>query len=479
MQNSRIALAVLGTAYSVYILARAYTVPITIDEGYSIMTYVSKPVWQILTYQYNELSANNHILNTLCIKWLAALQGMNLNAARLGNIVCGIGYVWAGARLMEALFPDRTLRIAGFVLWLGNIYMAEFFSIGRGYGMSIGLMALSIGWMYRHLQDHRFRTLAYALGIAWLSVAANFTLLNYYLFLTAFSLWLVAAYPGRRVLRFSLIAGFSLVMGIFLYMPFLQMRSVNEFDKFGAKGFYEDTLYTFVRSAFRGEEYFGPDTYPVCTYILAGLFFVLLAAGLWQWQRARFRWSPPLFLAALLPGVLLVNVSMTLLTSATWLPGRTNAFFYPLLIASLAGVLAGVPLAFARRALLILALPVAWHFGNTLNLRDSFEWWFDRNTRKVLDYVANVYQEEKRGQPIRLSCYWLYDPSFDFHIKYDRAGYDRYVVRDIPWMGLPKVEDNWEYYYCGREQMEQLRDLYEVVWVVEANNQYLLRLKNR
>jgi hypothetical protein len=477
MHNSRTALAVIGTAYTVYLLARAYLVPITIDEGYSIMTYVGKPVWQILTYQYNELSANNHILNTLCIKFLSAVQGMNLGAARLGNLVCGILYVYAGIRLMETVFQDRTLRIAGFVLWLGNIYMAEFFSIGRGYGMSIGLMALSVWYMYRHLQERQIRHFLFSIGAAWLSVAANFTLLNYYLFLGAFAIWQIAAIRQQRLTKAFALAGFSAALALFLYKPLKQISSVKEFDKFGTKGFYEDTLYTFVRSAFRGEEYFGTDTYRMFSYGLAALFIALTLAGLRQWQQARFRWTAPLFLAALLPGVLLVNVSMTLLTSATWLPGRTNVFFYPLLIGSLAGVLSGLPAGFARRALLVLALPVAWHFGNTLNLKDSFEWWFDRNTRKVLDYVVQVHKEEKRNEPIRFCCFWLYDPSFDFHIKYDGEQYDRYMVRDIPWIGLPKPEDKWEFYYCGKDQMNELKELYEVVWVVEADHQYLLRLK--
>ena len=473
---------VIGTAYLCYLLIRALMVPMTIDEGYSIMTYVDKPVWQIVTYDYDGISANNHILNTLSIKFFSAIFGMNLLTARLAVLLGALLYVGVGIAFARRLFSDAWSGLALLLLWLGNPYLAEFFAIGRGYGLSIGLMAFSIwhGWRWLQQPESALRPLLGALAGAWLAVAANFTLLSYYLFLSGVILWQLLGQREKR--RQGAIAWgvTTALLALFLYSPLRALIRAEEFEKFGVNGFYKDMLYTFVRCGFRGAEYFGSETYPRFAWGVVAVGALVLLAGLIRMIRQRGRWDATLWLIALLPGVMAVNAVMTLSTQATWLPGRTNVFFYPLLVLSICGAVANFPatLRLPRQLLLqALALPVAFHFFYCANLSESFEWWFDRDTFKVLDYVKNVHIEEKRSDRIRFNCYWVYNPSFTFHLKNGPGNYKAHIEPDISWIPMPKPEDNYEFFFADRERKDALLNDYEVVWVVQPGDRYLLRKK--
>ena len=470
----------IGIAYLCYILARVLLLPITIDEGYSIMTYVDKPVWQIITYQYDGISANNHILNTLSIKFFSAVFGMNLLTARLGVLLGAVLYVWTGIAFARRLFPEVWSGMGLLFLWLGNPYLAEFFAIGRGYGLSIGLMAFSIWQLWRWLQQPTQGALMGALAAAWLAVSANFTLLSYYLFLSGVILWHLLSQGEKRRQGFMAWGISTALLMLFLYSPLRALIKAEEFEKFGVNGFYKDMLYTFVRCGFRGAEYFGSETYPRFAWGIVALSALLLLVGLVRMFRQKGRWDATLWLVALLPGVMAVNAAITLSTQATWLPGRTNVFFYPLLALSFCGALTCFPARFRvpRQVLLqLMALPMAFHLLYCANVTESFEWWFDRDTFKVLDYVKNVHLEEKRADRIRFNCVWLYNPSFTFHLKNGPGQYNAHIEPDISWISVPKPEDQCEFFYADRERKDALLNDYEVVWVVQPGDRYLLRKK--
>jgi hypothetical protein len=128
-------------------------------------------------------------------------------------------------------------------------------------------------------------------------------------------------------------------------------------------------------------------------------------------------------------------------------------------------------------ALQLFALPLAFHLVYTVNLTESFEWWFDRDTFKVLDYVKNVHIQEKRSERIRFNCFWVYNPSFSFHLKNGPGEYTEHIVPDIGWISAPKPEDNCEFFYADRERKDALSNEYEVVWVLQPDDRFLLRKK--
>ncbi len=471
----------LGSAYLAYLTLRAFFIPATMDESFSILQYVPKSIWQILTYDYPVPSANNHILNTLSIKFFTALAGTNLLSARLGNLLAGALFVFAGAWLTRRLFQNPWAIAAGLVFWLANPYLAEFFSVGRGYGMSIGLMTGSICFAFRYFERQSLFDFTAAMAVAWLAVSANFTLLNFYLCLSGiFFLELLQNKPSNRA-RWSIFLGFHLLLILLMYLPVTRMLDFKEFEKFGTSGFFQDTVQSFVHSFFQGNEFLGGKTLETAGALLpAGVVFAALFF-FGKWANHRFRWTPRLFLAALLPGTLAANASVTLLTDATWLPARANCFFYPLLVLSC--FVTGHWLAqhkFTARSkplLIALAFSSCLAMKRTANLSYMREWWFDRDTIVILDYLKNLHIQEKRTEPIRFNCHWGYSLSFNFHLKSNWGRYAQYVQPDLIWRDIPEPEDDFEFFYIEAKNWERLSSAYELVWALEPGQRLLLRKK--
>jgi hypothetical protein len=453
-----------GLAYLAYLTLRAFLIPATIDEAYSILVYVPKSVWAILTYDYADPIANNHILNTLAIKFLTQIFGTNLLSARLANLMAGLLFTGAGI---------------GLVLWLANPYLAEFFSIGRGYGMSIGLMAVSVCFAWHFFEKNRLRTFTASLVFAWLSVAANFTLLNYYACLSG--IFLVFLWQNRLT-RWPWPTVFftaHVLLALLMYLPVTRMMSAGEFEKFGVTGFYQDTVQSFIRAFFYGKEFLGGRTFEVADVALPLFFGMAALMFFFKWIKTQFRWTSGLFMAALLPVTVAVNVAMTLATDAEWLPARTNSFFYPLLV--LAFLMVGKWLVvtrfsrWVRPVLLVLAFSSGLSLNRSANLEQSREWWYDRDTLHVLDYLKNLYIQEKRTAHISFTSRWQFSLSFKFHLQSNWGGYAKYVQPEMPWRKIPEPEDDFEFFYGEIESFSQFSDRYEMVWVLEPRQRALFR----
>ncbi|MBK8880198.1 MAG: hypothetical protein IPN74_17215 [Haliscomenobacter sp.] len=136
-------ITLIGLAYVVYILLRAWLLPITHDEGATCLNHVQRSLWDILTYEKDPVP-NNHILNTLGIKIFASFLGLGHFSSRLPSLIGGVLYVLAAAGLSVRIGKTAFQRVFGMVLLLANPYVTEFFSLARGYGLAAGLMLAAI-----------------------------------------------------------------------------------------------------------------------------------------------------------------------------------------------------------------------------------------------------------------------------------------------------------------------------------------------
>jgi hypothetical protein len=472
-------LLALGGAYMVYLWLRLWAVPMTVDEGYTIMTYVPKSWRAIVLYDYNEISANNHILNTLWIKAVSGIFGMNLLTARSANLLGGLLYVVSGAALVRHLFRDGWTQCAALVLWLAHPTLTEFFGVARGYGLSFGLIGATLWAAVVWLQSNRLWHFVLAILCAWLAVAANFAVLYFYLLLSGIMAWQVLRTGTQKLLHLSILGLFGGLLGAFLYNPIRQIRKEGTFEMFGKTGFYEDFARSFARYFFRSQEHWGEHTFRDGV-IVAG---VICSLGVLFWALKflieRGRWSVHSFLLVVCSGTLAINVAATLYTDATWLTGRTTLFFYPLLIATLWALLSLLATRWRwMAAVFVTLLALAWgaNFRHNANVRDVLEWDFDRETYRVLDHLKALHQRENRQKPLRFGCFWLFNPSFTFHLKHGPQDWGRYIQpNNPPWAPLPDPKDSIEFFYATKDQRKDLDSLYEVAWEVHAGERFVFR----
>ena len=68
--------------FCLYILLRAWLLPITVDESATAINHVPRLVFDTLTYQ-REANPNNHILNTILIKIFTGIFGWHHLVVRI------------------------------------------------------------------------------------------------------------------------------------------------------------------------------------------------------------------------------------------------------------------------------------------------------------------------------------------------------------------------------------------------------------
>jgi len=184
---------------------RAVRVPLTYDEAASYIRYVDTSTPSVFDTSalsiFNFEVATNHFLNTLLTKLCDVVAGGSEIVLRLPSV---IGYaMFLGFSL---LILHRSVRPAiatpGFLLLNLNPYVLDFFSLSRGYGLSLGFLMGSLFYLFKFLDypqqgDGAPRDVSRSLACALGAVMSNFAMLNVWLSLL---IVLLAAIVLRNVI---------------------------------------------------------------------------------------------------------------------------------------------------------------------------------------------------------------------------------------------------------------------------------------
>jgi hypothetical protein len=181
----------------VYETARAVRVPLTYDEAASYLRYISADVWAVFRFDI----ATNHFLNTLLTKLSSLVFGTSELALRLPNLAGYAMYLYYSVRVLR-LLRHRGIAVAAFLVLNLNPYILDYFSLSRGYGLSLGLMAAALFYVIAFLRDLASgsldsRALSRGLGFACASVLASFTMID--VFLAILATVLAAVVVFRRI----------------------------------------------------------------------------------------------------------------------------------------------------------------------------------------------------------------------------------------------------------------------------------------
>ena len=96
---------------------------------------------------------NNHILNTLLVKYSIALFGAHSWSVRLPNLLSFLLFAWAVYRIACLLNPRSFWLPVTAVLFFANPYLLDFFGLSRGYGLSVALEMTAISFRCLNLSS--------------------------------------------------------------------------------------------------------------------------------------------------------------------------------------------------------------------------------------------------------------------------------------------------------------------------------------
>lgn len=461
----------IGLSVLVFFLItkEAWVLPLTHDEGNTI--YCSQTsFWDIVSYA--DPVPNNHILNTLLIKCNQWLFGESLFAARLHNVLFGFLYVIFSFKLLKYLNLDNWLKFNGFVLLVFQPYLLDFFSVTRGYGLSISLMMMSFYFFVKRMDTHKTNHLVWSWVLMSLGVYANFTLLNVYV--PFFFILAAHSYIRRRDIFLKELMWLSIVGLILLaasVIPLYKMMNTSQFVYWGTSGFLKDTWYPLIQALRSGVQYNNVSSHSLGNVVILCMILTVIGAGVISHRKKKWHLEFILFTALGL-GILLYNHLQFYFLNVPFLNARTALFMWPVMtlvyVTSFHYIVKYKPQLGLPPLVFISAL-ISYHFLMGYKVDENHEWSYDRHTYRLIEELRDIKHRE--GQTPSLNCYWIYYPSLSYHIP--QLAEEEILL--APWGTKVQSDNTYEYYYTEFSELESLQSEYDII--KDFGGAYLLMRK--
>ena len=429
-----------------YVAVRAWVLSFTHDESFTYTREVHESLTWILFSERRD--ANNHPLNTLAMKLADVLFGPSEIALR--SLSVAAFFVYAASLILILRRVERwPIRVVGLSLALANPYVLDFFSLARGYGLALAMVAASMLATIEYVERPRLRVALAAFALAGLAVLANYATLSYYV---AVLLVVALTHSVRRPQRPRTISLWSLgvvaalaTVGVALLavFPLFRLRSAGALYFGGDQGFWQDTAHGLVASTLYRRDSGILDNVLV-TLVVALVIAGAVGAAIALWRR---HLPPHVTVFALLVTAGVVSVVQHLVLDVPYLIERTALFFVPLF----AVWLAFATDALARSTRLSRGLVVAGtatvacvslNFATAANISYTLDWRYDASTEHMVRELGRL-----RGtRTVRLGASWLFEPTINFYRE----------TRRLAWLGpLP--------YSCRSECIAPGMDYYFVI----------------
>ena len=362
------------------------------------------------------LAANNHVLNTLAIKFTTALVGSSELSLRLPNLFAHILYLCASFHLCRS----RSKQISGFLMFAllnTHPFLLTWFALSRGYGLAMGFEMLALAFLLAYIRtspEQRKRSWALQTGAclaAALATLSHLTFSHFYLALLmvvpAIAFFRTGKHVGAAVAQESVLPSRRslivealpalIVASITIPLFFVQITYMDEAENWAVqvgKSFI-DTVYSLAEKTL--VPYYS-DVHPPETLVwtmvvlalamVAGATVILVRQAVRNWPDSASLWTMTL------PGMLLVCISAQiaqhlLLHEHYWME-RLTLYFIPLcllIVAEMVHVVSSTthpmakPIAYGTAVLGVTCFSLVLADSYSLN-RIFYD--FDQDARKVL-----------------------------------------------------------------------------------------------
>src|SRR3989304_6702936 len=481
----RISLATLligiGTGIFLYIFTKASVSSFTHDESYTYLHYPHASFMDIVSYK--GWYSNNHLLNTLFMKYSEKTFGSSETALRLPNLLLFIVYMVYGYLLFGR--TCQLLAVAVFVLLCTNNLLIDLFGLARGYVMSWGFMLMSFYHFIESFYNQKTKNLFFFHVGALFAIMSNFTLLTFYVtLLLVYNLviFMDCKFISNKKYNFlnsNKIHGILLLpMIVILYEPVRRVVMYNNFDYGGKNGFYSDTVTHLIFHALHGIHLspFALVSVQILFTSIVLISFVIILRMIFKGNETFFN----KFKGLIISNLLVVFISIAIILQHTifgtdYPVARFSIFLYPIFIIHFGFFLSyflnnGYKKVVSTVAL-CLALISITSFGLKADLHSCAEWGFDMETKNMLQKLtASKSSNDSDSRKTKLGINFLFEPTINFYRQ----------TMGIDWLlpvnrnGITKEDD---YYYIFKDELSQLNPSgYEII--VEFKRTHTLLLKN-
>jgi hypothetical protein len=417
-------IALIGLSILSLIAAKAYHTSFTHDESFSYLHYIPESFMDILAFK--DSYTNNHILNSMGMKYAEKLFGASEISLRLPNILLFIVYIIYSFLIVKK--NNAFLAVSIYILLLTNISLIDFFGLARGYGLSIGFMMMAIYYLIEALETNKNSSFVWFHLGALLATLSNFTLLNFYLagIVILYGMrFLENTVFGKQPFSFkknykinTLLILFSLAI---LYEPVRRVITFNKMDFGGKSSFVDDTLYSIFNSIFY-TDYISPNlrfmlSILICIIMLSVLYLIINA--IIKKHVTFIKENKSLIVVnALMILISLASIVQHYLFKTDYLSGRFSLFLIPLVILNVGFFFQYLFILSREKNILIgvcmLSFVSIGFFIRSFNPNSYGEWAYDSDTKQSLLQLDNRYKHLPKHS-VSLVVSWSLEPTSNFY----------------------------------------------------------------
>ena len=235
-RSEQIFLLLLALLLWAYILLRTFSVFYVSDELVTKWAYMID--WNFLPHQ-GYVDANNHFL----LSFLGGLLVRIFHSDAMALIRLPVAlsfplFAWSTYRL-GLFFRSRWSLHVFYVVMLSCPLFLEFFSLARGYGISLAFLMMALWQTAEYSQHKSFKALLLAALAFVLALSANLTLIPFVL-LALFAL-AADALSRRKIFQAMALAPFGLVLATLIRYSF-QLKSRGKLYYGSQEGLVQTTL---------------------------------------------------------------------------------------------------------------------------------------------------------------------------------------------------------------------------------------------
>ena len=398
---------VVASGLLAYVAYRAHFLSFTHDESLTFSILFGN---EIYTH-----SANNHLLNTYLMDFCLRIWGDTEGVLRLPNVIGFVIYAFFSYKISKRL-TGSLFQIACFLLLLLNPFILDFFSLARGYGLSLAMMMGSIYFLLKIFDNHKSLIDNYLFALFSIyAVIANFTLLIFYL--AAMSIWGLTWLNHEkwkvfiRPVPMSILLAHSIIL--FNLMKFLfYLKSINGLYAGGASGFIESVVDSNIICLLYNENMGDCFLKDMLVYVVIVSFLIFFVLNFIAIFKKPFLKSS-LVLMVVLVLCIVIPIVQNRVLGILYPTERTASFYYILWVLCCVFYVFEKPILKKIQAISIYTFTgfIILNFINTANLKYCNIWKYDADTKDMMLTVKQLHIEKKLPDSVQLTVFWLNEPA--------------------------------------------------------------------
>ncbi|MEJ6736122.1 MAG: hypothetical protein QNK84_03680 [Flavobacteriales bacterium] len=452
---SKNTLFIVPSLLLIYVLVRAFNVSFIIDEAMSYDILLNKPYYfKALIFDDSHFYiANNHVLNTLFGYISYYTLGDSPFAFRIFNVLAFVVYSYYSVKIIKLFSKSRMSAIIGLVFLFLNPFMLEFFSLYRGYGLSL---ACASGLIYNFskycFEEQELKFVVRGTAFSVLAIYANFALLIPVFIVQILCLVFInKSIKVTEILKRkeTLIFILSAIFLIPAVSNILILSELKELYFGGDSSFVNDTLNSFVEYTLYSKNELDRIvlTVTIVLMVLYALFFSKSKELLYI--------TFVIIGLAIFPTVLnfLLETKFVIERASLYVIPFFGIFFMVLYDNYLKQKWIKVVLSFM---LIFLTVSAVKKSIKSYNINTTTTWRTDSNNKDVLIDVLEL----NNNNSFSLAVFWV----FEDVTKYYAERYSLKQLQSIKRLGSNKpIEPGIDYYYVRKSDLNRVTFKYETV----------------